>query len=45
MRVNEYTKFIELMFTNKGRTDLVNFTDEELLEELRKRALARGTGF
>ena len=45
MRVNEYTKFIELIFTNKGRTDLVNFTDEELLEELRKRALARGTGF
>ena len=45
MTPNEYAKVIEQMFANKGSADLANFTDEELLEELRKRTLSRGTGF
>lgn len=45
MQPNEYAEVIDKMFANKGNSDLANYTDEELLEELRKRTLARGTGF
>ena len=45
MSPNEYAEIINLMLANKGKTDLSQYTDEELVAELHARTLARTNGF